>query len=177
MHRGHQEITYCLRSIRKASKLSLHTKLRIFKSNVLSVLLYGSECWKMTTTISQKLEVFQTKCLRRIRKIFWPNTINNEELLVSCGAKPITTMVKRRRLTWFGHTCRMTPEALPRTALSWTPQGKRRRGRPKETWRRTVQKELKEKNLTTDAARKKAQDSEQWRLLVDALCASRHEED
>ena len=40
-----------LRSIWRASGLSIHTKLRIFKSNVLSVLLYGSECWKTTGNI------------------------------------------------------------------------------------------------------------------------------
>jgi len=31
-----------LRSIWRANSLSVHTKLRIFKSNVLSILLYGS---------------------------------------------------------------------------------------------------------------------------------------
>ena len=30
---------------------------------------------------------------------------------------------------------------LPRVALTWAPEGKRKRGRPKETWRRTVAKE------------------------------------
>ena len=30
-----------------------------------------------------------------------------------------------------------------RTALDWAPEGKRKRGRPKETWRRTVEKERK----------------------------------
>ena len=43
-----------------------HKDLRIFKSNVLSTLLYGSDSWKMTNGISKKLEVFQNRCLRRI---------------------------------------------------------------------------------------------------------------
>jgi hypothetical protein len=29
------------------------------------------------------------------------------------------------------------------TALDWAPEGKRKRGSPKETWRRTVEKERK----------------------------------
>ena len=33
-----------LKPIWRTTSLSMHTKLRIFKSNVLSVLLYGSEC-------------------------------------------------------------------------------------------------------------------------------------
>ena len=28
-----------------------------------------------------------------------------------------------------------------RTALTWAPEGKRRRGQPRETWRRTAEKE------------------------------------
>ena len=36
---------------------------------------------------------------------------------------------------------RMDNSCLPRVALTWAPEGKRKRGRPKETWRRTVEKE------------------------------------
>ena len=69
-----------LRSTWKARNIRLNTKLRIFKSNVISTLLYGSESWKVTKTISSKLDVFQNRCLRRILQIYWPNTITNEEL-------------------------------------------------------------------------------------------------
>ncbi|KAL9954522.1 hypothetical protein ACROYT_G042072 [Oculina patagonica] len=37
-----------LRNIWKSSQLKLKTKLKIFKSNVVSVLLYGCETWRMT---------------------------------------------------------------------------------------------------------------------------------
>ena len=36
------------------SFFSLKTKLKLFKSNVLSVLTYGSETWSLTKTISNK---------------------------------------------------------------------------------------------------------------------------
>ena len=39
------------------------------------------------------------------------------------------------------HVLRMLPAALPRVALRWTPDGHRKRGRRKETWRRTVEDE------------------------------------
>ena len=56
------------------------TKIKIFKSNVLGVLLYGAESWKTIYAIINKLDVFQTRCLRRILHIFWPQTISNSEL-------------------------------------------------------------------------------------------------
>jgi hypothetical protein len=37
---------------------------------------------------------------------------------------------------------------ITRIALRWTPQGKRPRGRPKTTWRRTIESELKELDMT-----------------------------
>ncbi|KAH3865517.1 hypothetical protein DPMN_028556 [Dreissena polymorpha] len=46
----------------------------------------------------------------------------------------------------------MPPDSLPRVALRWTPQGKRNRGRPKETWRRTVERGLKNRGLTLQTA-------------------------
>ena len=166
-----------LRSIWKNKNLSLNTKVRIFKSNVLSVLLYGAECWKTTVVIEQKLEVFQTKCLRRILGIFWPNTIRNENLLERTNMTTISETIKARRWRWFGHVCRMPANAIPKTALTWTPQGQRNRGRPKETWRRTMNKELKSRGLTMQTATRAAADRDRWRSLVAALSTRRRRED
>ena len=43
----------------------------------------------------------------------------------------------------------MEPDSLPRTAITWAPEGKRKRGRPKETWRRTVERERCEMRFQT----------------------------
>jgi len=56
-------------------------------------------------------------------------------------------------------------------ALRWTPEGKRR-DRPKSTWRRTAEAELKALNLTWGQASRLAKDRQEWRRLVDALCAT-----
>ena len=166
-----------LRTIWSSASLSTHTKIRIFKSNVLSVLLYGSECWKTTNAVEHKLEVFQNKCLRRILKIFWPNTISNEELHRRTGVASVHETVRGRRWRWLGHVCRMQSDSLPRTALRWTPQGKRKRGRPKETWRRTVERELKCRGLSLATAPRTAADRVRWRALVVASSTTRRRED
>ena len=166
-----------LKPIWKSKQLRLETKLRLYNSNVLSVLLYGSECWKLIAKLAHKLETFQNKCLQKILGVFWPNTITNEELHRKTDATSLATQIKKRRWRWLGHVCRMSPGALPKTALRWTADGKRRRGRPKETWRRTVEKEMKECGLTWNTITKWAADRQQWRYRVDALCATGHEED
>ena len=142
--------------------------------NVLSILLYGSESWKMTKTINYRLEVFQNRCLHKILKIFWPNTISNAELHRRTSTQPITLEIKRCKWQWIGHVLRMPQTALVRTALRWTPDGKRMRGRPKETWRRTVEREMKQHNLTWGKLKKTSRDRLQWCALVSALCALPH---
>lgn len=88
-----------LRNIWRSSKISNHTKVRIFKSNVLGVPLYGAESWKVTNAITTKLDVFQARCLRRILRIFWPNTISNEELYKRTNTIPLSQEIKRGRWT------------------------------------------------------------------------------
>lgn len=166
-----------LRPVWNSGKFSTTTKIRLFRSNVLSVLLYGAETWKWTKCISHSIEVFQNRCLRRIFKIFWPNTISNQDLLKRAGLPSLTSEIKRRRWRWMGHVLRMPSTALPRIALKWTPDGKRPRGRPKETWRRTMDREREEQGWTWGYLQKTAQDRPQWRALVEALCTTQYEED
>jgi len=39
---------------------------------------------------------------------------------------------------------RMAPNIIPKVALHWIPPGKRKRGRSRTTWRRTITSELEE---------------------------------
>ena len=59
--------------------------LQLYKSLVLSVLLYGCETWKMNKEDGKMLDVFQQKCLRRILKISWQDHVTNEEVLRRAG--------------------------------------------------------------------------------------------
>ena len=122
-----------LKNIWKSKQVGTNTKLRIFNSNVLDILLYGAECWKLTT----RIETFQNKCLRKILGMFWPRRISNEELHQRTNeelhqrtneelhqrtnAKFLTQTVKKRKRRWLWHVCRMPLDALPRIALRWTP--------------------------------------------------------
>ncbi|KAK7114566.1 hypothetical protein V1264_000610 [Littorina saxatilis] len=73
-------------------------------------------------------------------------------------------------------TCliRRQQDNITRTAFHWTPEGKRKRGRPKNTWRRTVEGELKTLNHTWGTIQRLAQNRQEWRSFVAALHASRH---
>ena len=64
-----------------------------------------------------------------------------------------------------------------KVALYWTPDGKRKRGRPREIWRKTVAREMKEKGWSWKYLETQAKDRTQWRSMVEALCSERDDED
>jgi hypothetical protein len=88
-------------------------------------------------------DTFLHKCIRSILKIHWPEKITNLELRKRAGIDKISASVRRRRWQWISHVLRMDKNRNARIALNWTPEGNRSRGRPKELWRRTVEKEKK----------------------------------
>ena len=157
-----------LQNVWKSGQYTSRIKLKLYNSCVVPILLYGCECWRMTEADQQKLSTFHTKNLRRILRIFWPNKISNQDLLKRCDQEDMGTIIKRRRWRWIGHVLRKDQQDLAKTALFWTPEGKRRRGRPRITWRRTVESEMADKNQTWGSLQKMAMDRQKWRAFVAA---------
>ena len=126
--------------------LEIHwIKIRIFSTNVPSLPLHGLEYRRTSVATERKLEVFQTKCLQRILKIYWPNVISNELRVAQKNRDLYNIENQKKKNADAGLVmCSLcpTPHSLPRVGLCGTPQGKRNRGRPKETWTRTVLKGL-----------------------------------
>jgi len=158
-----------LRRIWNSGSLSLKTKLKLFKSNVLSVLTYGSETWSLTKILENKIQTFVNTCLRQIKKIFWPRTISNEDLWKSCGISKIGALIQARKWRWLGHTLRKGQEEISKTALKWNPQGRRKRGRPKITWRRQLEAEMGQRKISWMEAESLAKRRKEWRSLVHGL--------
>ena len=161
-----------LNNIWKSRTLSTKTKLRIYQSNVRSTLPYASETWRTNKTLESKLRGFEGRCLRRILKVRWQEKVCNEEIWRRTGMNNIVLEeVKRRRWTWLGHVLRMKKGRHPLEALSWAPPGKRHRGRPLGTWRRTIEDEMETAGKTWNELRWLAQDRSEWKKFVGALCS------
>ena len=107
---------------------------------------------------------------RRILNIRWPEVISNEELWGRTNQSHIEESIKRRKWKWIGYTLRKPENNITRSALEWNPQVFRRRGRPRQSWRRSLLDELAKKNITWLEAKKTAKNRVRWRSMVDALC-------
>ena len=162
-----------LNKIWKDRKLSLRTKLRLFNSNVKSVLLYGCETWTATDNCIKRLQVFTNWCLRRILRIRWTERVRNKEVWERTEQEEIQTEVGRRRWRWIGHTLRRPNSNITKKALEWNPQGCRSRGRPRGTWRRVIDEDMERSGYSWQRIKTIAQDRDGWKLFVRGLYPGR----
>ena len=95
-----------------------------------------------------------------------------EDLWKRAEQQPLHLQVRKRKWRWLGHTLRKPFANVTRHALRWTPQGKRNRGRPKTTWRRSTDAEVKQTGMSWNQLEKMAKDRGRWRSLVDDLCSN-----
>ena len=78
----------------------------------------------------------------------------------------ISQQIRRRRWRMICHVLRSKDEQT-KVALSCTPKGKRSRGRPREKWRRTAERERKEYGFTSwDGAGAAARSKAEWRSFI-----------
>jgi hypothetical protein len=59
-----------------------------------------------------------------------------------------------------------------RSALDWNPQGARRRGQPRKTWRRTTEEEITVMGKTWREDKALANQRRRWRSFTGALCST-----
>ena len=114
--------------------------MRIFKSLVLPVLLYGSETWTLNSELKRRINSFGTKCLRRIMGYRWYDRVPNQRLLQETDSRHISCIVRERQLRLYGHVVRL-PEIDPAhqaVSVEDNPEWRRPRGRPRNSWLRQV---------------------------------------
>ena len=148
-----------LRKVWLSKSLRKDTKIRIFNACVKSVLLHGCETWLVTNEIQRKIQIFVNRCL---------NIISNKDLWKVTGQEDINLEIRKRKFRWIGHTLRKEDGEVPKAALLWNPQGNRKRGRPKNSCRRSV---IKEAGRSWNELRFLAADRQKWKGLIDNPCS------
>ena len=152
-------------------------KKRISKARVAFNLLRN--VWKskvigeLNKTTLIRIQTFVNHCLRRILRIHWMDRVSNKVLWDRTHLAQIEIEILKRRWGWLGHTLRKPRTNITRQVLTWNPQGKRKRGRPKNTWRRDLEADIKQTGNGWQQLERIAQDRRGWRNVVDGLCSRR----
>jgi len=82
----------------------------------------------------------------------------------------ISTQIKRWKWNWIGHTFRKGQDTIEREVMHWNPQGQQKRGRPKQTWRRSVHNEALREGKSSNEVKQLARNRIRWRRFVYNLC-------
>jgi hypothetical protein len=121
--------------------LSKKLKVKIYKTIILPVVLYGCETWSLTLREEHRLGVFENRVVRRI---FGPTRdevtgewgkLHNRELHNLYSSPDIIRQIKSRTMRWAGHVARMVEGRNVYRVLLGKPEGKIPLGRPRARWK------------------------------------------
>ena len=111
--------------------------------------------------------MIQRNFLRRLVGIHFPKKISNKELYKITNTKPWSETCKERRLTLFGHICRL-PDGAPAklTLFECMKPIKRPVGRPKTTLIKNISNDFKSVGENLQRAVNIAKDKDRYRALL-----------
>ena len=103
-------------------------KIKIYKTIILPVVLYGCEAWSLPLREECRLRVFGNRIMRRIFGSKKDNNgewrrLHNEELHSLYRSPNIVRVIKSRRLRWAGHVARMVESRSVFKILTGKPTG------------------------------------------------------
>jgi len=166
---------YSVQNLLPSRLLSKNLEIKIYRTIILPVVLYGRETWSLTLREERKLRVFENMVLRRI---FGPRRdevtgewrrLHNEELNDLYSSPNIVRVIKSRRVRWAGHVARMGEERGVYRVLVGKPEGKRPLGRPRRRWVDNIRLDLQEVGCGYMDWIGLTQDRDRWRRLVSAV--------
>jgi hypothetical protein len=126
--------------------ISKNLKIKIHKTVILPVMLYGCETWSLTLGEEHRLRVFENRVLR---KIFGPKReedgswrkLHNDELHSLYSSQNIVRVIKSMRM-WAGHVACMGEGRGVYRVLVGRAEGKKSLGRPRRMWRDNIKMDL-----------------------------------
>jgi len=94
------------------TQLPLQLKLRIFETNILNRVVWGSEGWLLTDAVIRQLNGWCSRCLSRIT-----GKTPREEASARTQTMCLPGIIRYRRMKWLGHLLRNDPGDLTRQLL------------------------------------------------------------
>jgi hypothetical protein len=155
--------------------LSKNLKIKIYRTIILLLVLYGCETWSLTLKAERRLRVFKNRGLRRI---FGPKRdevtgewkkIHNEGLNDLYFSPSIVRVIKSEILRWSGHVVRMGERRGVYRILVGKTEGKRPLGRPRLRWDHNIKMGLQEVGCGGMDWIELANDRDKWRAFVNAV--------
>ena len=126
-----------LKTILKDKNIRIKHKMKLMCALVITIFLYECENCTLTAELQRRIQSLEFRCFRKILGISYKDRVTNDltrkTIINHIGLyEDLLATVKRRKLKSYVH---VTPsDDLTKVILQGTVEGRRRSGRPKESW-------------------------------------------
>ena len=136
------------------------------RSLVTSIFIYACESWTLTAEFQRRIQTKEMRSYRKMLRILYKDHVTNEEIRAKIQQatgphEDLLTIVKRRKLQWYGLVSRSS--GLAKTILQGTMKGGRRQGRQRK---RLVDNIREWTGLEFGKSHRAVENRRKWRNLV-----------
>jgi hypothetical protein len=105
------------------------TRIKLYNTLALPVLLYGSETWTIKAGDARRISVAEMKYMRRTAGYIWTYYKTNAQIAKELKITPILERLLEYKRNWIQHVNRMPRNRLPRITKRYFPFGRRNHDR------------------------------------------------
>ena len=165
-----EEKLWNLDSIFKRRDITLLTKVRLVKTIVFLVVMYGCESWTVKKAERWRIDAVELWCWRKLLRVTWTARRSNQSILkeISPGIS-LEGMMLKLKLQYFSHLMRRV-DSLEKILMLGGIGGRRRRGRQRMRWLDCIVDLM---DVSLSELREMVINREAWRAAIHGVAKSR----
>jgi hypothetical protein len=122
-------ITGILNNVFRPQKTLKKTRIKLYNTLALPILLYGSETWTIKARDARRITAAEMKYMRRTAGCTWTDYKTNAQITKELKITPILDKLIEYKRNWIQRVNRIPRNRLPRETKHYSPAGRRNHGR------------------------------------------------